>query len=107
MHVGREEEPGGGDRPQQIVGRACRRVAHPGDGLGQEVLHDHLLDVTVTEVAGGDRAQRVEPVLTALADPDEDPRRERDRQLSRRLERGQPAGRVLVGRAPVALETRR
>ena len=76
----------------------------PRRDLRKEVLHDHLLHVTVSGVARGDRPERVQAVLAALADPDEDPGRERDAQLSSSFERGQPARRLLVGSAAMAVE---
>ena len=106
MDVGREDQAGGGDRPQVVVGRAGRRVAHDGQRLGQEVLDDDLLHVTVAGVAVGDRPQGVEAVLAALADADQDPGRERDGQLAGGLQRRQPTLGGLVGRVAMAVEVR-
>ena len=104
VDVGREDQAGGGDRPQVVVGRAGRRVAHDGQRLGQEVLDDDLLHVTVAGVAVGDGPQGVEAVLAALADADQDPGRERDGQLAGGLQRRQPTLGGLVGRVAVAVE---
>ena len=60
-------------------------------GLGAEVLDDHLLHL---RAGRGDREQRLEPLLAGLADPDQDPGRERDARLAgepQRLEAAQPA----------------
>ena len=48
-----------------------------------EVLEDHLLDVAVAGVDLGERLQRGDPLLLGLADPDQDPARERDPELAR------------------------
>ena len=57
----------------------------------------------------GDRAQRVEPLRARLADPDQDPRRERHAGLAREPQRLEARRGQLVGRAevrPAALESR-
>ena len=38
-------------------------AVHRGAGLRQEVLDDHLLDVAVAGVAGGDGHERVDAIL--------------------------------------------
>ena len=81
--------------------RRLRRVRHLRVRLRAEVLDDHLLDVAVARVRVGDRAQRVEPLLPRLADPDQDPRRERDALRAGGVDGGEPHGRELVGRAEV------
>ena len=43
--------------------------------------------MTVALVRRADREQRVEPLLARLADPDQDPARERDRELSGEADR--------------------
>ena len=58
------------------AGAAVHRRAR----LGQEVLDDHLLHVAVAGVAGGDGLERRQPVGPVLADADQDPGGERDRQ---------------------------
>ena len=60
--------------------RARRRVVHRGALLRQEVLDDHLLHVAVPRVRLRDRDERGDAVGTVLADADEDPGGERDRQ---------------------------
>ena len=69
--------------------------------LGQEVLDDDLLHVTVTRVRRRDRHERLDALRAGLADADEDPGRERHVGLAGRLERGEPARGRLVGRAMV------
>ncbi len=96
-------------RPEVVLRRArrgalCMRRA----GLGQEVLDDHLLDVAVAAVARrrwppGRRSGRPRsspmptriPVVNGMA------------ELAGGLERGQAAGRHLVGGAAVAVEVGR
>ena len=97
----REQDPRGGERPEVVLEGRLRRGGHARAGLRAEVLDDHLLDVSVPEVRVGDRAQRVEPLLPRLADPDQDPRRERDALGAGGVERGEPRGRKLVRRAEV------
>ena len=99
-----QDEASDGDRPQQFVWRADRAVTHPGDLLGQKVLDDHLLDVAVAGVAGGDRPQRLDPVLATVADTNEDPGRERDLRRPGSFECRQATRRILVGGATVAVE---
>jgi hypothetical protein len=74
---------------------------HGGAALGQEVLDDHLLDVTVPGMAGRDRPQRHETIGPGLADADEDARREGDLKGSGGFEGGEPTGRGLVRRDTV------
>ena len=65
--------------------------------MGDEVLEDHLLDVPVGSLHLGDGLERGDPLLLALADPDEDPGRERDLELTGDADRLQPLGGVLGG----------
>ncbi len=103
LHVdlGREHEPGRGDRPLQVLGRARLRARHRRPGLGQEVLDDDLLHVAVAGVRRRDGAQGRQLPGPVVADADEDPGGERDGELAGRLQRGQPARRRLVGCAAV------
>jgi hypothetical protein len=64
-----------------------------------EVLEDHLLQVAVLRMHRGERLQSGDPLLRRLADPHEDPARERDPQLAGRPDRVEPARRVLRRRA--------
>ena len=48
-----------------------------------------------------EREERVDPLLARLPDPDEDPARERDRELAREADRLETPRRDLVGRGPV------
>ena len=97
MDLGGEHQPGGGDGPEELVGRARRRPVHRGARLGQEVLDDHLLDVAVAPVAGGDGLEGVQPVGPGLADAHQEAGGEGDAGASGGLQGGQPAGRGLVG----------
>ncbi len=101
MDLRRQDQPRRGERPEVVLDRRLRRVRHLRVRLRAEVLDDHLLDVAVACVRVCDREQRVEPLLPRLADPDQDPRRERDARGAGRVERGEPRGRELVGRAEV------
>ena len=74
--------------------------------LGQEVLDDDLLDVAVAPVRRRDRLEGVDPVRSGLADADQDAGGERDAQLTRGLQRGQPAPGCLVRGTPVAAQAR-
>ena len=65
------------------------------------VLEDHLLDVAVAGLQLGERLQRGDPLLLGLADPDQDPARERDPQLAGSVDHLQPPCRVLGRRAGV------
>jgi len=82
--------------------RAGRLVLHAGAGLGQEVLHDHLLHVTVHEVRGSDRLERGDAVFTGFADADEDAGGERHTGPTCCFQRRQPSLGGLVGSAAVA-----
>ena len=97
----RQDQARGGERPEMVLDRRLRRVRHLRVRLRAEVLDDHLLDVAVPRVRGGDRLQCVEPLLACLADPDQDPRRERDALGAGGVQRGEPCGRELVRRAEV------
>ncbi len=94
-------DPRRGDRPEELVGRARLGAVHRGAGLGQEVLHDHFLHVTVLEVRVRDRDERVDALGARLADADEDAGGERDAGPARGVQRGEPPRRGLVGRAEV------
>ena len=101
---GGQHEAGRGDGPVQVLGGAGVGLRHGRAGLGQEVLDDDLLHVAVAGVRRGDGPQGRELAGPVVADADQDPRREGDGQLTGGLERGQPAGRLLVGGAPVGRE---
>ena len=104
VDVGRQDQAGRGDGPQEFVARAGRVAVHRRPGLGQEVLDDHLLDVAVAGVAGRDGLERVDPVLAGLADPHQQAGGERDGQLAGCIQGGQSAGRHLVGGRAVGVE---
>ncbi len=101
VHARGQQDARGGDRPEVVLHVGLRVRGHPRAGLGPEVLDDHLLEVVVLFRDPPERPQRVEALLARLADADQDPARERDRQLAREPDRLEPQGRVLVGRAPV------
>ena len=83
---------------EEVLVEARLRVPrHPCARLGAEVLDDHLLQVAVTLVHRTERLQRLDPLGARLADPDQDPARERDPQLAGERDRLQPARRHLVG----------
>ena len=65
------------------------------------VLEDHLLDVAVAVVRGGERLERGDSLLLGLADADEDAGGERDAELTGRIDRLHADGRVLRRRAGV------
>jgi hypothetical protein len=96
-----EHDPRRGGRPEQLLQARLGVPGHPRARLGPEVLDDHLLHVAVPLVQVADREQRLDPLGTRLADPDQDPGRERDRELSGEPQRLQTYGRPLVGRAEV------
>ena len=106
VHARVQHDPGHRDRSQVLLRRARRGVPHRGAGLGDEVLHDHLLHVAVPAVALGDGLQRHQAVLLGLADADQDPGGERDRELTRRLEGRQPTCWGLVRRTAMGGQIR-
>ncbi len=106
MDLRSQHQPGCRDRPQVLLGRAWGRFVHGGPRLGEEVLHDHLLDVPVPGVAGGDGAEGDEAVSPRLADADEEAGREGDLEPAGRLQGGEAPFRRLVGRGAVAVEVR-
>ena len=77
---------------------------HPGICLGQEILDDHLLYVTMACMACGDGFQCIDPIGPAFADPDEDSGREWDLQLAGRFECRESSLGCLVGRPLVTFE---
>ena len=99
--VVREQQARGRDRPEMVVEARLGVSRHARPGLGAEVLDDHLLQVAVPLVHEPQRLERVEPLGARLADPDQDPARERDPQLARELDCPQPPLRQLVRRGPV------
>ena len=101
MDVDRQDDSRRRGRPEQLVERRLRVGGHLRVRLGPEVLDDHLLDVPVALVQAGDRPKGLDPLRSRLADPDQDPGRERNRQLAREANRLQPCGGALVGRAEV------
>ena len=101
MHVGPEDFACGPRRPEEVVEGGLRRGRHLRTGLGTEVLDDHLLHVAVALVQDADRLERLESLVPGLADPDQDPRGERDRKLAGEADRLQPSLGKLVRRAVV------
>ena len=78
-----------------------RLRGHRRERLRDEVLHDHFLDVPVLPRERAQREQRFGPLARGLADADQDPRRERDREPARVFDHAQAHGRLLVRRAVV------
>ena len=104
VDVGRQHQAGGGNGPQELVGRARGVLVHRGARFGQEVLDDHLLDVAVPGMAGGDGLQGVEAVLTGLADADEEAGGERDAEHASGIQCGEASGGDLVRSGTVGVE---
>ncbi len=92
-----EQDPCDRDRPEMIVERGLGVRRHACPGLGAEVLDDDLLHVPVLLAERLQREQRVDSLLPGLADADEDPARERDRELAGKPDRLEAARRDLVG----------
>ena len=99
--VERHQQPRDRDRPEVVVERGLRGLGHLGAGLGAEVLHDHLLQVTVALVQLAQREQRLDALAPRLADADEDAARVRDREPPGAVDRVQAHLGQLVGRAEV------
>ena len=83
-------DPGAPVALRRLRGDLRRLLAVVG-AMGDEVLEDDLLEVAVLGVDRGQRLQRRDPVLLALADADEDPAGEGDRAAPRPRE-SCPAG---------------
>jgi hypothetical protein len=98
---GSEQYPRGGDRPQVLVERGLGVRGHARPRLRAEVLDDDLLDVPVLLAERTQGEDGLDPLLARLPDADQDPARERDRELPRAADRLEAAGRRLVGRCPV------
>ncbi len=96
-----KQEPRRRDRPEVLVEGRLGMPGHPRPRLGAEVLHDHLLQVAVPLVQVGEREQRVDTLCAGLADPDQDPAREGNAQLTGDRDRLEPGRRELVRRGPV------
>ena len=101
MHVRRQDQPSGGDRPEQVQQIGLVGGGELGIGLGAEVLHDHFLDVTMFGVEVADRQQRVQPLLAGFADADQDAGGERHGQFAGQAQCFKAHRRVFVGRAVV------
>ena len=100
-HGRTEHQPRDRDGRQELLVLRLRRAMHGRARLRAEVLHDDLLDVPVAPVEIADGEQRLGTLPRRLADADEDPGRERDRQATGILDRPQPDGGHLVGRCEV------
>ena len=101
VHPRSEDDARGRDgREELLVARLGRRV-HRGPGLGPEVLDDHLLHVAVPAVQVADLEEALGALAEGLPDPDEDARRERDREPPRVLDRAEAHGGELVRRPEV------
>ena len=108
---------GRGPRRQRLAGALLGdpgAPVSPGGGIGDlrglaavvalvrdEVLQDQLLDVPVARVHVGERFQRGDALVLALADANEDAAGERDLQLAGRFDHLQAPCRVLAGRPGV------
>ena len=103
LHVdlGRQDQAGRRNGPLQVLGKAGLGAEHGRAGLGQEVLHDHLLHVPVAGVRLGDDVKGGQLIGPRVADADEDAGGEGDGQLAGEVQGGQAAGRLLVGRPAV------
>src|SRR5439155_6032960 len=95
VHVGPEQQARDGDGAREVGERRLRRVAHRDARLGAEVLDDDFLDVTVALVQIADGGERVDALGGRLADPDQDPGRERDCELAGESDRAQATRRHL------------
>ena len=102
-HPGAQHQAGGGDRGDVLekVGVGCR--LHGSAGLGAEVLHDHLLHVTVAGMGVAQGDERLRPVAHGLADADEDAGGERDAGTPGILDHAQSHVGVFVGGSVVHL----
>ncbi|MNT09040.1 hypothetical protein D3C72_1438040 [compost metagenome] len=97
-HRRAEQQPRDGDGPQEIVEIRFSMPGHPGIGFGAEILDDDFLDVAVPLVQVADRDQRIDALLTRLADTDQDTGGEGNRKLSSQTDGLQPGRRCLVRR---------
>ena len=101
--------PGADARAPQLARRGVgdlRGLAAVVARVRDEVLQDDLLQVAVAVVRAGQRLERGDAVVLALADADEDPARERDAQLAGGEDRLHAARGVLGRRALVGDEVR-
>ena len=89
-----------------LLGLLCdlRRLLAVVAPVRHEVLEDHLLKVPVLGVCRRQRLERLDPVGLRLADPHQDPARERDPELAGGADRLEPERRVLGRRALVRHE---
>ena len=96
IHVS-EHKPRDRHRPQHLAARRLRPLCHGDRRLRAEVLHDHLLDVTVAMVQFTDSEQSVHPIVRVLADADQQPGGERYPLLASLHDRLQAPCRYFVG----------
>ncbi len=106
VDVRSEDDPRDRDRPEVVVHGRVRMPGHPRPGLRAEVLDDDLPQVPVLLAERPEGEQRVDPLLARLADPDQEPAREGDRELAREPDRLEASCRRLVRRGPVRLPFR-
>jgi len=99
-----EEQPGGGDGPDEFLFGARGPGGHGRAELGQEVLDDDLLDVAVPAVRLGNGLEGTEAIRAVLPDADQDAGGEGDGELPGCLEGGEAAGGDLVGGPAVGRE---
>ncbi len=81
-------------------------LGHPRARLRAEVLDDHLLHVAVPACAAAIARSASSRSVARLADPDQDPGRERHARLAGEPQRLEARGRQLVGRAEVRAAAR-
>ena len=93
---GPEDQPCGGQRPEELFLGRLRRVGHLSVRLGPEVLDDHLLQVAVALVQVAQGEQGVQPLVAGLADADQEAAGERYLGFARPGDGLQPDGRRLV-----------
>ena len=100
-HLGWQDQPCGGDRPQVFIEAKIGRIGHQRIRLGAEILDDHFLDMAIAGVQVANGQQGFHPLQPGFSDTDQQPGGERHFRFARIANGAQADLGILVRRSIV------